>query len=74
MLGPTFILYWRSIFENARSAKVKNLWEIKWKLRTNIALLALKIQGQKKKNEDMSNDFQSMSVKKMEDPRNISDC
>lgn len=74
MLGPTFILYWRSIYESARSAKVKNLWEIKWKLCTNIALLALKIQGQKKKNEDMSNDFQSMSVKKMEDPRNISDC
>lgn len=49
MLGPTFILYWRSIFESARSAKVKNLWEIKWKLCTNIALLALKIQGQKKK-------------------------
>lgn len=65
MLGPTFILYWRSIFESARSAKVKNLWEIKWKLctGTNIALLALKINSRsKEKNEDMSNDFHEIHV------------
>lgn len=63
MLGPTFILYWRSIFEGARSAKVKNLWEIKWKLCTNIALLALKINSRsKEKNEDMSNDFYEIHV------------
>lgn len=63
MLGPTFILYWRSIFESARSAKVKNLWEIKWKLCTNIALLALKINSKsKEKNEDMSNDFHEIHV------------
>lgn len=75
MLGPTFSLYWRSIFESARSANVKNLWEIKWKLCTNIALLALKIQGQREKIRTCQIIFmKSMSVKKMEDPWNISDC
>lgn len=63
MLGLIFILYWRFIFEGVRLVKVKNLWEIKWKLCINIVFLVLKINLKlKEKNEDMLNDFYEIYV------------
>lgn len=63
MLGLFFILYWRFIFESVRLVKVKNLWEIKWKLCINFVFLVLKINLRlKEKNADMLNDFYEIYV------------